>query len=531
MNHTTDNADLQVDESERADPERLWSRRAISLIGVLLFFRLIYAVIVPVDLVADEAYYWDWSRQLDWGYYSKPPMIAWLIALSTSLGGSTTFVVRLPAVVLATAGLLFTFALARRLYGAKAGFWVTTLCAAAPGNAALGLLMTIDAPLLFCWCASLYCIWRFLARRADRGIWLVLAITTTGLGILSKQTMLGFIPLTAFFLLTSPEDRGELRKCAFWLWAVITPLFLTPVLWWNSHHGWITAEHTRSHFAGESVGLLKRISQCAEFMGGQLGVASPVTCVLYAAISALGILAFWRLPRRERFLLWFSGIPMLGVLGLSLLQRVQPNWPAPFYPAGIILVAGWALGQVPSIRPLKSGERTLRRAAVVGVVAVLVTCAVPFGLGLQGTKLDLVARLRGWKELGDVVGARRAQLPTPEKTFVVTDTGRATASELAFYMPRQPRVYLWNGSDVVVSQYDIWGGPSDKRGWDALIVTHPSSTPPSPLCGAFASVRPVGRVHVPIGAGRSHTFQLWRGTGFGEWPDARLVSQDGPTRR
>src|SRR5688500_3091200 len=61
----------------------------------------------PLDLAPDEAHYWDWSRHLDWSYYSKGPLVAWLIRLSCELAGpwserhtgSLAFAVRLPAVI------------------------------------------------------------------------------------------------------------------------------------------------------------------------------------------------------------------------------------------------------------------------------------------------------------------------------------------------------------------------------------------------------------------------------------------------
>src|SRR5690349_13879219 len=41
----------------------------------------------PLDLAPDEAHYWDWSRHIDWCYYSKGPLVAWLIRLSCELFG------------------------------------------------------------------------------------------------------------------------------------------------------------------------------------------------------------------------------------------------------------------------------------------------------------------------------------------------------------------------------------------------------------------------------------------------------------
>ena len=43
------------------------------------------------SLTEEEAQYWDWSRHLDWSYYSKPPLIAYLIHLFTWIGGQNCF--------------------------------------------------------------------------------------------------------------------------------------------------------------------------------------------------------------------------------------------------------------------------------------------------------------------------------------------------------------------------------------------------------------------------------------------------------
>ena len=59
-----------------------WNKRFFLLLAFATALRVVYLFTAPLDLVADEAYYWDWSRQLDWGYFSKPPLIAWIIALS-----------------------------------------------------------------------------------------------------------------------------------------------------------------------------------------------------------------------------------------------------------------------------------------------------------------------------------------------------------------------------------------------------------------------------------------------------------------
>src|SRR5829696_8336631 len=67
----------------------------------------------PLDLSPDEAHYWHWSRHLDWSYYSKGPLVAWLIRGSCELFGTSAFAVRLPAVLTSAALLAGVFVLAR----------------------------------------------------------------------------------------------------------------------------------------------------------------------------------------------------------------------------------------------------------------------------------------------------------------------------------------------------------------------------------------------------------------------------------
>ena len=59
---------------------------------IVLFFLIsitllrIYALYAsPIELSVDEAQYWDWSHNIEFGYFTKPPMIAWVIALSTNI--------------------------------------------------------------------------------------------------------------------------------------------------------------------------------------------------------------------------------------------------------------------------------------------------------------------------------------------------------------------------------------------------------------------------------------------------------------
>ena len=50
-------------------------------------FSMLWVSVLPLHF--DEAQYWIWAQNLDWGYFSKPPLIAWMIALWQYLLGTS----------------------------------------------------------------------------------------------------------------------------------------------------------------------------------------------------------------------------------------------------------------------------------------------------------------------------------------------------------------------------------------------------------------------------------------------------------
>src|SRR5271163_2721567 len=86
-----------------------YGRRALAAIGVVMLCQITFLVLgCDWDLCNDEAEYWAWSRHLDWSYFSRGPLIAWLIRLATEalgglsvkLTGTLMLAARLPAVLL-----------------------------------------------------------------------------------------------------------------------------------------------------------------------------------------------------------------------------------------------------------------------------------------------------------------------------------------------------------------------------------------------------------------------------------------------
>src|SRR5262245_64887378 len=108
-------------------------RIVILLTTALTIARITVLFASPLDLYPDEAQYWLWSRTLAFGYFSKPPVVAWTIWATTGLGGDAEPWIRLAAPLYQAGATLAVFAMARTLYGEGAGLAAAALYALMPG--------------------------------------------------------------------------------------------------------------------------------------------------------------------------------------------------------------------------------------------------------------------------------------------------------------------------------------------------------------------------------------------------------------
>ncbi len=434
---------------------------AVSILSIVTIFRLWFST--RLELVGDEAYYWLWSRHLDFCYLDKGPMIAWAIKAGTTLFGSTVFGVRFFAVLAAAGTGWGMFLLARRLFDDRAGLWAVVLALLAPLFAVGATLMTIDTLHVFFWTWAAVAFWR--AKETDRLLpWLWTGLLIGG-GILSKYTALLEPVSFALFCLWSPADRRHFRRPGFYVMVGVALLFLLPALVWNVQHHWPTTQWLRQRGALDQPWRFRPV-EALVFIGGQAGVISPL--VFLGVLAA----AFWQsltapIPQREfRFALaLFLPLFLLYVL-LSFQKAGQPNWAAASYVGGLILLArGW--------REALRQYRWARGLAVTALVVAVLETAILHGtawLHLPPGK-DPLDRARGSRDLADTVA--RVQQQTGAR-FVVTNRYMTTAL-MSFYLPDQPVAYVLP-SLMVLNEIQVWPGYRQTHpDQDGLYVTDSES--------------------------------------------------------
>ncbi len=489
----------------------LWTRRFAWLVAGFLVFRVAYLFLaVDMELSGDEAYYWDWGRQPDWCYFSKPPLIGWLMALVRLAFGYHWEAVRITSAVLAAGTLTMFFLLGRALFHARAGFIAALLMLLTPAFSALSNALINDAPLMLCWSAALVLFWRAL-QKPSAGRWLALSLVI-GIGVLAKQMMLVFPAMMILFAAFCPAHRGVLRSLGFWLCIIGSLLFMTPVIWWNIQHDWITAKHTAHHFDVEEG---SRLMDALQFPVLQAVMYAVLTWGLVIAVLA-GAAKRWRqLDDKKLYLVVFSLPGLLFVALMTLRQHVNENWPAVYYVGAFVLAGGMA-----------STMWQQRALWVGGAVTALLHLLLPLSNAL-GIHIDKLSEMRGWSGTGSAIGEHFAQVPRPDQTFVYVLGHRHAASQLAFHLPTHPRVYRWNRFNFPESQYEIWPSAADKVGWDAFIVDPLTGSSIDPKRSLeyyvrrnFESVENLGQVQIPLGGGEVRRFNLFLGRNMLRYPES-----------
>lgn len=300
--------------------ERSW-RLALWAVFLVTVARLFWLELGQADLYPDEAQYWLWSLHPAFGYYSKPPMVAWLMAATTALFGDQEMGVRIAAPLLHFVTALVLYKLARRLYDARVALWSAIAYATLPGVSASAAIMSTDAPLLLCWTVALYAFVR--AREPGGGRWWILAGGAVGFGLLSKYAMAYWLISALIFLLLFRDERRHLKR--FFAAAALGLVIYAPNFYWNAAHGFVSYLHTRDN--ADLGGPLFHPLQFLEFFGSQFGVFGPV---FFAALIVIVALARRSLGERRAALLACFALPTLAMmLVVSVLSRAQPNWSAP----------------------------------------------------------------------------------------------------------------------------------------------------------------------------------------------------------
>jgi 4-amino-4-deoxy-L-arabinose transferase-like glycosyltransferase len=465
----------------------------VAILAALTVVRLIGLKLSVVDLFFDEAQYWAWSRELAFGYFTKPPLLAWIIAGAEKLCGTSEACIRAPAPIFYFGTSLLIFAIARQLYDDGVAFFAALSVALTPGVAFSARIISTDVPLLFFWALALLAYLKLIGGGDRR--WTIVLGVALGLGLLAKYAMLYFLLGIALAAWLDRDARRLLRKPDLWLALAIAALLVAPNIQWNIANGLATFRHTGQNIQG--TGLKLNPLRALEFIGSQFAVFGPI---LFAVLlGAMVRIASPAMRRADRLMLAFAIPPIVLITATAIISRAFANWAATAFISGTVVAVAIIL---------RNGAwKWLAASLGIGLLAQ--------GAFLAGdaraTKLhlpwigDAYRRTLGWRSLGEQAGALARQVGAA----AIAGDQRNDLASLIYYWRDQPEsVFAWPTGRAPTHQFELTRALPAAPPLPLLFVS--SCGLGTRLSAHFASVEKVGSFQAPMGPTSARTYHAFK---------------------
>ncbi len=390
--------------------------------------------ISDIGLGPDEAQYWTWSKHLDWGYYSKPPGVAWQIWLGTQLFGDTELGVRFGSILITFLLPLAIFYLARGCnLKVSTAFWAAIIFAFSPMGIFSSFLATTDGGMLLFWTFA-------CGAYLSTGNYYLTGLMILCGALFKWPIYILWIPIILF----GPRNKHTL------IGMLISLIGLFPSIVWNYSHDWVTFRHVFTQSV-EGVGNTATSGNFFDFLGAQVALVSPIFFILLV-ISFIALIKDYRKIPRPLLFCGFLSFAILAVfLELSLFKKMQGNWCLYAYPTAFVYMTWYVLEMTPW------GKGWLKAGMVLSIVlsvGVLLIPKIDFPYRANPLKHNL-----GWEKLGQEL---QNEGYDPKSNFLFGDRYQMT-SLLSFYAPGKNRAYFLNLHGTRKNQFSFWPRMKDEQ--------------------------------------------------------------------
>ncbi|MBN1574373.1 MAG: glycosyltransferase family 39 protein [Deltaproteobacteria bacterium] len=495
--------------SKNLTEDERYKRYTIILISLATLYHLI--IIGIIGLGDNEAYYWTWSKHLDLSYFDHPPMVAYIIALTTKLGGDTPFFVRIGNTMLFLITTILVYLLTVDIFKSRrAGFYSVVLTNILPLYYIVGLIIVPDGPLATLWILFLYLLYKTMKMDGESGggkvkfwFWYVMGVVA-GLALLSKYFAILLLPTTFIFLSSDKRVRGYLKSPHLYLAILIAAVIASPILFWNMEHGYPSMTfHIKTRHGGEGF----EWENLGKMVGGQF-VMTPI--LLYFLLASLYVAVkrgFWGNKDINYKFIALTSIPTLlfFYVVMCFTDDAEPHWPALGYVPLIVAASGlypeylkrWGKkrlydfklfravsgrdvdrgGILTAIRGWMKGTSTFKALVAVGVAFPIIFMAF-FHIQMiyplyrpEKSHYDVTNDLMGWDAVAPVVREIEGDMTVNGKKPFVLAYHYNVASQLGFALKDLENVICLS-SKRKINQFNFWQNMDDLVGRDAIYVAN-----------------------------------------------------------
>ncbi|MFT6760009.1 MAG: hypothetical protein ACJATS_001188 [Psychroserpens sp.] len=370
-----------------------------------------------MELHPDEAYYWQMSRFMDWGYFHQPPMVAVFIKAGYALF-QNELGVRLVTVICSSIGVLLLFKLSEtKDYKTFLFIYLGMVLSHA------GVFMAVpDSPLIFFTLVFLALLKKYLESDT--------LATAIGLGIIAAALMYSkYHSVVLFGSVLLAQPKLLLRK-SFWITVIVGVALFTPHILWQFDNDLVSFKYhwLRRNKAGWEPLLV------LNYVGSQLLLFGPLGLLLLYYILKKGLTSSF-----ERVLLFV----MAGFIGffliLSFRGRVEANWTASAF-VPLIILGTKALASNKTNRYFKPLS--------IGTAIVLIAARIYLITPVAGKGLNVNFPFSGWSNWAEAIKTKADSRP------VFFSASYQLASEYSFYSGEQG--FHFGPANYDGNQFELW---------------------------------------------------------------------------
>ncbi len=385
-----------------------------------------------MDLHPDEAYYWQMSQFMDWGYFHQPPMIAVFIKIGYALF-QNELGVRLMTVMASSAGVLMLFSLSEtKDYRPFLLVFLGLILTHA------GVFMAVpDSPLIFFTLIFLVLLKAYLKQDS--------ILLAPALGVVAAALMYSkyhAIVLIGSVIIAMP--RLLLRK-TFWFTAVVGTVLFIPHILWQFNHNLVSFKF---HWVVREKNVWD-IMVLLDYLAGQLIMLGPVGLIL--------IVALFKMKQRSEFDRILTAI-VIGFFGfffvMALRGKVEANWTASAFLPLIILGS----------RSISGDEKLLKilKPMAITCAAILILARIYVVSPWAGDGIKLNFPLKGWKDWALAVKQKADGKP------VFFSGTYQFASQYSFYSGEQG--YHISPLNYNGNQFELWDFDQEAEGKTIALI-------------------------------------------------------------
>ncbi|HCR86015.1 MAG TPA: hypothetical protein DIV86_04990 [Alphaproteobacteria bacterium] len=412
----------------------------------ITFFKVGFLFFTDLPLWVDESQYWLWSKNLEFGYYSKPPLIAFIISLSTAIISDSEFGVRFFSAFMHLISAWFVYLSAKLLFNERTAAYSAASYLTLPAVTFSSVFISADAPLMMFWAIGLYYFIRINKNYTKSKIsdWVMLGICF-GLGMLSKYTFVAFVFSVCFYYMVTNFSRlFSLRLIAA---SLIGLLVFLPNIIWNYDNGFVSFTHTQDNVFSNETSFYP--SEGLSFIGGQLLIFGPMLAIFLIFVLLKKQHAYNNRGKKfnEVSLLKIFILPILlvGML-ISFSSTAQIHWAAPAYISGNILVINYLLNFKRSL--------WLRLALLINAVLFAMFFIICISSRAGDEPLKPFERLYLWHD----TASKLAALDIEKNAIIIADE-RKIIAPLIYDMQSKGgfknEIFKWKGSKYIRDYYDM----------------------------------------------------------------------------